>query len=117
MKRMLTTLLATLLSLGLFATAAVANEGNPDTGQRIYLKMMGDPLGMNGADFAKQQTMQGWKDLFEGNGEKFIKMYAEKYPAIKDYLTGELFQKHMPHIKAFFIHYAKDSGNFPSCSG
>lgn len=116
MKRTLKTLLAALLTLGLFATAAQA-DGNADTGQRIYLKMMGDKIGMNGADFAKLETMAGWKAMFEGNGEKFVQTYGAKYPDLKGYLEGDLFPKHMPHIKAFMIHYAKDSGNFPSCSG
>lgn len=116
MKRIFKSLFAVLLSLGLFAVAAEAN-GNADTGQRIYLKMMNDATGLNGADFAKLHTIAEWKALFDGKGEKFVAEMSSKYPKTKDYLSGDLFPKHLEHLKAFMVHYAKDSGNFPSCSG
>jgi hypothetical protein len=99
------------------ATTVFASDGNADTGQRIYLKMMGEQTGLNGADFARLHTIAEWAELFDGNGEKFVKEMSKKFPTTKDYLSGELFGKHLPHIKAFMIQYAKDSGNFPSCSG
>lgn len=116
MKRIFKVLLAAVLALGFFATTSYA-DGNADTGQRIYLKMMNGATGLNGADFAKLHTIAEWTALFEGKGEKFVAEVTAKYPSTKDYLNGDLFQKHLPHLKAFMIHYAKDSGNFPSCSG
>lgn len=116
MKQVFKMLLAAVLTLGFMASAAYAN-GNADTGQRLYLKNMNDATGLNGADFAKLHTIAEWTDLFAGKGEGFIAEISAKYPKTKDYLNGDLFQRHMPHIKAFMIYYAKDSGNFPSCSG
>ena len=102
--------------LAVIFTAAVLAfaDGSADTGQRIYLKMLGDQTGLNGADFAAQHTIAEWNALFEGNGEKFVEATSAKFPKTKAYLSGDAFAKHLPHLNAFMTQYAKDSGNFPS---
>ncbi|GHS84902.1 hypothetical protein FACS1894103_6050 [Campylobacterota bacterium] len=104
--------LAALIAAATFAFA----DGSADTGQRIYLKMLGDQTGLNGADFAAQHTIAEWNALFAGNGEKFVEATAAKFPKTKEYLSGDAFAKHLPHLSAFMTLYAKDSGNFPSCN-
>jgi hypothetical protein len=104
------------LAVALCAVSFSFAEGNADTGKRIYLKTMSAQTGLNGADFAASRTIAEWKRLFEGDAEGFVKEIGEKYPSTKAYLNGEAFAKHAPHLGAFMINYAKDSGNFPSCN-
>ncbi|MDR2151364.1 MAG: hypothetical protein LBO72_00960 [Helicobacteraceae bacterium] len=104
-----------LIALALAATTAFA-DGEADTGQRIYLKSLRDHTGMNGADFAALHTTAEWNALFGGDAEGFVNEIGEKYPNAKPYLSGEMFAKHKPYLKAFMTSYSKDSGNFPSCN-
>lgn len=117
MKKALSTLLAALMFTSLFALSAVASEGNVDTGQRLYQRMMIEHTDMDSNQFAQRHTIAEWTELMEGNGEKFIEKYSSEFPGLSDYLQGDLFPRHLAHIRAFVIHYASDSGNFASCAG
>jgi hypothetical protein len=108
-------IIVALAAIWLTALAAFA-DGNADTGQRVYLKMLRDHTGMNGADFAAQHTVAEWNALFEGDAKGFVEEIGGKYPSAKAYLNGENFAKHKPHLNAFTTNYAKDSDNFPSCN-
>ncbi len=117
MRKALSLLLAALMFTSLFAISAVASDGSVDTGQRLYLRMMMDHTGVNSNDFAQQHTMDEWRALLADGGEKFIEKYSSEHPGMSDYLQGDLFPRHLSHLRAFLIHYASDSGNFASCAG
>lgn len=117
MKKALSTLLAALMFTSLFAITAVANEGNVDTGQRLYQRMMLDHTNLDSNQFAQRHTMDEWRDLMADGGEKFIEKYSSEFPGLGEYLKGDLFPRHLAHLRAFVIHYASDSGNFASCAG
>ena len=117
MRKALSMLLAALMFTSLFAISAVASDGNVDTGQRLYLRLMADHVGMNSADFATLHSQAEWTALLENNGEKFAEKFAGEYPGLQGYLNGDLFPRHVPHLRAFLVHFANDSGNFPSCAG
>lgn len=112
MKKLATLFFSAFLMLGLISTQAMADAAK---GQKYYLKYMKDGAGMNGAKFAAEHTQAQWKELFEGNGEKFVAEYSKKYPNLAEFLSSDKFAKFMPHIKDFCIEYAIDSGKVPSC--
>ncbi|MDR0747358.1 MAG: hypothetical protein LBE89_05630 [Helicobacteraceae bacterium] len=105
-----------IIALAAMALAAATAFADADTGQRIYLKMLRDHTGINGADFAAQHTTAEWNALFEGDAEGFVEEIGQKYVNAKPYLNGEMFAKHRRYLKEFMTSYSKDSGNFPSCN-
>ena len=112
MKRVISAIFTAVLALSLANTSLMAD---PAKGQKTYLKYMKGILGFDGTKFAIQHTQDEWKALFEGKGEKFVEEYSTKYPALKEFLGSEKFEKSMQDIKDFCIEYASDSGNVPSC--
>lgn len=112
MKKFVAFVFSVVLMLGLASTSAFAD---PVKGQKYYLKYMKDSVGTKGDKFAHEHTQAEWEALFEGNAEKFVKEYSEKYPNLKEFLDSDKFLKFMPHIKDFCIEYAIDSGKVPSC--
>ena len=104
--------LVTIVALGLATSFASAD---PARGQKLYLKFMKDATGIKGDAFSTQHTIEEWKKLCENGGADLIKEYSEKYPNAAEFLKGEQFKKFQPDICDFVIHYAKDSGNVPSC--
>ncbi|QKG29533.1 hypothetical protein [Campylobacter sp. RM16187] len=103
---------AALVGLSLTVSSASADHAR---GQKLYLKFMKDATGIKGDAFAAQHTIAEWKNLCSNEGAGFIDEYSKKYPNAADFLKGPQFKKFQPDICDFVIHYAKDSGNVPSC--
>lgn len=103
---------AALVGLSLTVSSASADHAR---GQKLYLKFMKDATGIKGDAFAAQHTISEWKALCENGAEGLIKEYSQKYPGAAEFLQGSQFKKFQPDICDFVIHYAKDSGNVPSC--
>ena len=77
-------------------------------GQRLYLKRMKNPCGMNGADFAKKHTQDVWQTLKEVG--YFSQEVAKICPNLKEF--KEAWRE---KIFDFVYEYASDSGHVPSC--
>lgn len=111
MKKFATILLASTLGLSVATTSLMADAAK---GQKYYLKLFKNQLGMNGAKFAAQHTQAEWEEMFS-NGE-FEKVFGAKSDRLNKFFTGDKWESKLkPHIKDFCIEYAKDSGNVPSC--
>lgn len=111
MKKLATLALAAALGLGLSVSTASADAVK---GQKLYLKFMKAPTGMNGGEFAAQHTQAQWQALCENNGAGFIEEYSAKFPDLEKFLKGN-FSRFQPDICDFVINFASDSGNVPSC--
>jgi hypothetical protein len=112
MRKLLSLLVASILTLGLVASTASAD---PAKGQKIYLKFMKKDFGMNGVKFCQLHSQDEWADLFANDAAKFKEVFIAKFPDAKKFLEGKKFKKLMPHVKDFAIEYANDSGNVPAC--
>lgn len=111
MRKLSALLLATFLGLGLCVSTASADAAK---GQKLYLKFMKGPTGLNGAQFAAQHTQAEWEALCADGGAGFIEEYSAKFPDAEKFLKGK-FKRFQPDICDFVINYASDSGNVPSC--
>lgn len=111
MKKLTTLALAVALGLSLSVGTASADAAK---GQKLYLKFMKAPTGLNGGQFAAQHTQAEWKALCENGGAGFVEEYSAKFPDAADFLKGK-FSRFQQDICDFVINYASDSGNVPSC--
>ena len=84
-------------------------------GQKLYLKTLKSKLKMNGTQFTTLHTVSEWEELFENEGEGFIKEFSERYPKSSKVLHKPNIWKKLQHIRDFAIEYGSDSGNVPSC--
>jgi len=92
------------LGLMIFSTSSSANVKK---GQKIYLKKLKAPCGMNGAEFAHKHTQDQWEQLQEaGKFRAEVKKFCPK---------SKLKAKYAPHVYDFVYEYASDSGIVPSC--
>jgi len=107
MKKLLLTLLISLVSFGAFADAS--------KGQEYYLEYLRPLFGYNGQEFAAQHLKVEWKRYFKKDGKKFIKKFAKKHPESAEFLNSEKFQEIAPDIKDFAMKYAADSGELAAC--
>jgi hypothetical protein len=112
MRKMSALVLAAMLGLGLTVSTASADAAK---GQKLYLKFMKGSTGLNGGEFATQQTMAEWKELCANSGAGLVDTYAAKFPDAADFLQGDRFKRFQPDICDFLIEYASDSGNVPAC--
>ncbi|WP_198304313.1 cytochrome C [Arcobacter vandammei] len=105
--KVLKILAASTLALGLASTSLMADVTK---GQKLFIKMLKEPCGMDGAKFALKHTQAEWKQIkADGKGEAEIMAICPKVQA------GELKDTHIEHILDFSIEFASDSGNVPSC--
>jgi len=104
-----------LVALMLTTAAGSALHADAKTGQKYYLKSLKSKFGMNGTQFAGQHTQDEWEELFENEGEGFIKTYSLQYPKAAKYLQDPKSWKYLQEIRDFAIEYGSDSGNVPSC--
>jgi len=97
--------LALLAGLTLMSVSASADAAK---GQKIILKKLKKPCGMNGAELAKKHTQAEWKTISESGklNDEIIKICPKAKP-LKDKYTKD--------VGDFIINYASDSGNVPSC--
>lgn len=93
-----------LLGLAVFSTTISADVNK---GQKIYLKKLKASCGFNGTQFATKHTQKEWEDIYtEGK-------YSDELMKICPKL--QIDPKYVPDLYDFSYHYAKDSGNIPSC--
>lgn len=109
--------LVKLIAMIFAITALTISMAHADVkkGQKIYLKTFKSKFHVSGAKFAAEHTQDEWEELFEDNGEEFIKVYSEKYPKAEKFLKNPKNWKKLEHVRDFVIEYASDSGNVPSC--
>jgi cytochrome c5 len=109
MKKQTSILLASLVALGMFSTAANADIKK---GQKAYLKECKKCHG-NGTKGAAMKTQDEWAAAFADNGAVFKTWH--KGTKGEAYAEGKKFQKSAPDLKDFLFEYGSDSGNVPSC--
>ncbi len=94
-----------LLGLTVLSTTASADVKK---GQKLYLKKLKAPCGINGSAFAQKHTQDEWEMIHEaGKFEDEVKKICPKVRKVRE--------KYIPHIYDFVYEYASDSGNVPSC--
>ncbi len=104
MRKLMTLIFATILSLGLMSS--VANAG-VEKGQKLIIKKLKKACGFNGGVLAKKHTQEEWKKIQdEGKLAEEIKLLCPKSKPLK--------KKYLTHIYDFLHNYASDSGNVPS---
>lgn len=93
------------LSAGLVTSPVFADVNK---GQKIFIKIMKKPCGMNGGEMAKKHTQEEWKAIQDaGNlNEELLKQCPDAAP-LKD--------SYVPHVYDFLYYYGSDSGNVPTC--
>jgi len=109
MKKQTSILLASLVALGMFSTAANADIKK---GQKAYLKQCKKCHG-NGTKGAAMKTQDEWEEAFEDNGALFKEWH--KGTNGEAYANGSKFEKSAADLKDFLYEYGSDSGNVPSC--
>jgi len=121
MKAVLRMLIAAAMLVGFAASTASAadygfTQSDVKKGQKIYIKIKKQVFNNDdGAKTAGMHTQAEWAKMFEGDAQAVIDAFKGNGGAAEKYLTGSGFQKHAPYLRAFFIFYASDSGNVPSC--
>lgn len=92
-------------------------SGSSDRGLTYYKYLFKSELGYNGSVFTAKYTAKEWKALFANDAKGFKKEFGGISPKLDALYKTEKFKKLLPHIEAFAIHYAKDSGYSPHCAG
>jgi len=105
-KKILTTLLIAFVGVSFTTTALSAD---PAKGQKIILKKLKKPCGMNGAELAHKHTQAEWKAIQEKNA------LPDELKTLCPDLKKPLKDKYIIHVYDFLYNYASDSGNVPSC--
>ncbi|MCW8820914.1 MAG: cytochrome C [Sulfurovum sp.] len=95
---------AALLGMTLLSSTASADVKK---GQKIYLKKLKAPCGINGSQFAQKHTQDEWEAIHEAG--KFSDEVKKICPKAK------IKSKYVPDVYDFVYEYASDSGNVPSC--
>ena len=105
MKKYLSVIVIVLLTLGFAASPVFADAAK---GQKIFLKKMKKPCGMNGGQMAVKHTQQEWKTINDAGklNDELIQFCPGAEPLKDSYL---------PHVYDFLYNYASDSGNVPAC--
>lgn len=105
MKKIFTILFVLIVALGFASAPAFADVGK---GQKIFIKLMKKPCGINGGEMAKKHTQAEWKAINDAGklNDELIKQCPNAKP-LKD--------RFVPHVYDFLHNYASDSGNVPAC--
>ena len=85
----------------------LAFAGDPHRGQIFYRYVVAPITETRGDAFTKTHTKAEWEKLMHAEGELFLKTYHIP--------QGTLDSEALGHLKAFFIHYAKDSDVVAVC--
>lgn len=95
---------AALLGMTLLSSTASADVKK---GQKIYLKKLKAPCGINGSQFARKHTQDQWEAIHEaGKFANEVKTICPKATIKANYV---------PDVYDFVYEYASDSGNVPAC--
>jgi len=92
------------LGLVVLSTAVPANVLK---GQKIFIKKLKPACGFDGGQFAMKHTQDEWTAI--NTAGKFTEELSKICP------KSQLNPKYVPDVYDFSYHYAKDSGNVPSC--
>lgn len=105
MKKILLLALLAFITAGLVSTPVFADVNK---GQKIFIKFMKKPCGMNGGEMANKHTQEEWKTIQDAGSlnEELIKECPDAQP-LKD--------SYVPHVYDFLYNYGSDSGNVPAC--
>ena len=105
MKKIAVLLFVAVFSIGFVSTTVYADAAK---GQKIFIKKMKNPCGMNGGEMAVKHTQAEWKAIQdEGKlNDELLKFCPDAEP---------LSDKYVPHVYDFLYNYASDSGNVPAC--
>jgi hypothetical protein len=105
MSKFLKLLFIAIVSLGFLSTSAVADAAK---GQKIYLKELKGPCGIDGGTMAKKLKQAEWKAIQDAGklNDELMKRCPNAKP-LKD--------SFIEHVYDFLYNYASDSGNVPSC--
>ena len=107
MKRIVKIALAAMLMLGM---SSVTLSADASKGQKLFIKKLKKPCGMNGGKMAAKHSQDEWTELKEAG--KIADELKKFCPKAKD---KALKSKYLDHYYDFFFEYANDSGNVPSC--
>ncbi len=100
------TKLAVTALLGLTVLSSTASA-DVKKGQKIYLKKLKAPCGINGSQFAQKHTQDEWETIHEAG--KFADEVTKICPKAK------IKPNYIPDVYDFVYEYASDSGNVPAC--
>lgn len=105
MSKILKLVFIAIFGLSMLGTVAFADSGK---GQKIFIKDLKGPCGMDGGTMAKRHTQSEWKELFESG--KLNSDLEQKCPGMKP-----IKDSYLEHIYDFLYNFASDSGNVPAC--
>lgn len=105
MKKIFLLTIIAIFTAGLVVSPVFADVNK---GQKIFIKVMKKPCGMNGGEMAKKYTQEEWKAIQDAGSlnEELLKECPEAKP-LKD--------SYVPHVYDFLYNYGSDSGNVPAC--
>lgn len=105
MKKTFSLLILAIVTLGFLSTPVFADANK---GQKIFIKVMKQPCGMNGGQMAVKHTQEEWKAINDAGklNEELLNFCPNAEP-LKD--------SYVPHVYDFLHNYASDSGNVPAC--
>ncbi len=104
LKKLSALLFACVLGLGFIGTTAFADAAK---GQKLYLKFLKGPCGMDGGTMASKHTQAEWQAIHdEGKLVEKLSEYCPDSKPLNDRFVSDVYD---------FLHtYASDSGNVPS---
>jgi hypothetical protein len=97
----------------LFLSSVYAN-GNSEIGKTLYQTFFKDELGYIGDDFTAKYTAKEWEALFEDDARGLKEKFGVTQN-LREFFRRDDIDTFLPHLKAFAITYAKDSGYVPNC--
>ncbi len=104
-----------LFLLCVFSLNANDIEGNIDKGFTYYKYVVKPIIKIKGSDFTHKFLADEWRELFKNDAQGFKKEFSPINSEFSHFLESKKFKKIAPHLEAFFVHYAKDSGHSPHC--
>jgi len=104
LKKLTALLFACVLGLGFVTTTASADAAK---GQKLFIKFMKGPCGLDGGKMAAKHTQAEWKAIQdEGKLVETLSEYCPDAKPLRDRFVTDVYD---------FLHmYASDSGNVPS---
>jgi alpha-glucuronidase len=89
---------------------SISSYGDIDKGQKLFKHHLRKSCHFSGIKFARKYTQSEWEDILDNS--KFKEKTKELCPKLK---LDTIKSKWWRDIYDFIHHYAKGSGNVPSC--
>lgn len=100
-------LVASFLALSITSTSLMADAAR---GQKVFIKFLKEPCGMDGGKFALKHTQAEWSKIkAEGKAEEELQKICPNYE------KGSVKPNLLESVMDFSIEFASDSGNVPGC--